>query len=373
MNPSLFDEPFVPDYSTSPGETLREVLERLGLSQSDLADRTGRPKKTINEIVQGKATITPETALQFERVLRIPASFWLNLERAYRASEARKEESSHLAEYLSWLDTIPVAEIVKKGWIEPQNDRVELLRQVLTFFGIAYPAAWNEVWKQTRQVTALRQGKSDQVDFGTIAVWLRKGELEGRIRTCQPYDQDAFRHVLAHARTITAHPAERFCQELQQRCASAGVALVLVPELPRLRIFGAARWLSPEKALIQLSLYYKREDQLLFSFLHEAAHILLHGRRDIFVDFADRTDDKQEIEANRFAADHLIPPSSYSQFVARGNYSESAVLKFAREIGIAPGIVVGRLQHENEIGFNRLTHLRRKVAWSDQGTVVRVV
>src|SRR5215218_8134244 len=123
MIPNLFDESFIPDDSTSPGDTLREVLERLGLSQSDLAERTGRPKKTINEIVQRKAAITPETALQFERVLRIPASFWLNLERAYRASEARKEESTHLTQHLSWLDTIPVKEIAKRGWIKPQSDR----------------------------------------------------------------------------------------------------------------------------------------------------------------------------------------------------------------------------------------------------------
>src|SRR5258707_2334109 len=124
MNPSLFQPTFSPDYGSAPGTTLREVLERLGLSQSDLAERTGRPKKTINEIVQGKAAITPETALQLERVLRIDASFWLNLERAHQAAHARDDERKRLATFLPWLDTLPIKEIAKRGWIKPHEDRI---------------------------------------------------------------------------------------------------------------------------------------------------------------------------------------------------------------------------------------------------------
>src|SRR5687768_10143338 len=136
MNRRLFDDDrFSPNYGASPGTTLREVLEKLGLSQSDLAERTGRPKKTINEIVQGKAAITPETALQFERVLGIDASFWNNLERLYRAAQARRHERVSLTEYLPWLDTLPLKEMVKRRWIKPHKDRVELVREALTFFG----------------------------------------------------------------------------------------------------------------------------------------------------------------------------------------------------------------------------------------------
>ena len=364
MNPSLFQPPFSPDYGSSPGTTLRETLERLGLSQSDLAERTGRPKKTINEIVQGKAAITPETALQFERVLGIDASFWNNLERSYRVAQARRDERASLGEYLSWLETLPVKEMVKRGWIKPHKDRIELVREVLTFFSVAFPGAWDDVWAEARKATALRQGQSRQVDFGTVAVWLRKGEIEARKLSCRPYDEEKLRAALAYLRTLTTLTAEEFCAEIRKRCAAAGVAVVFVPELPRLRIFGAARWLSSDKALIQLSLYYKREDQLWFSFFHEAAHILLHGRRDIFVDLDTSAIDRQEVEANRFASDHLIPANAYAAFAARGNFSASAVLQFAKHVGISPGIVVGRLQHDKQIEFNQLTHLRRRVEWS---------
>jgi HTH-type transcriptional regulator/antitoxin HigA len=364
MNPSLFQPPLSPDYGSSPGTTLREVLERLGLSQSDLAERTGRPKKTINEIVQGKAAITPETALQFERVLGIDASFWNNLERSYRVAQARRDERASLGQYLSWLETLPVKEMVRRGWIRPHKDHVELVREVLTFFSVAFPGAWDDVWAEARKATALRQGQSRRVDFGTVAVWLRKGEIEGRKTSCSPYDEEKFRDALAYLRNITTLTAEQFCADIRERCAAAGVAVVFVPELPRLRIFGAARWLSSDKALIQLSLYYKREDQLWFSFFHEAAHILLHGRRDIFVDLDTSAIDRQEDEANRFASDHLIPANAWAGFVARRNFSASAVLQFAKQVSIEPGIVVGRLQHDKHIEFNQLTQLRRRVEWS---------
>ncbi|MGE0704009.1 MAG: HigA family addiction module antitoxin, partial [Vicinamibacterales bacterium] len=154
MNLSLFPTGFAPDYSTSPGETLREVLERLDITQSELAERTSRPKKTINEIIQGKAAITPETALQLERVLGIDASFWLNLERGFRAAQARSDERVRLAEYLPWLNSLPVKEILKRGWIKPHTDRIDLLREVLTFFGLAFPGAWNDVWAEARKATA---------------------------------------------------------------------------------------------------------------------------------------------------------------------------------------------------------------------------
>jgi len=368
MNPSLFPTPFLPDYGSLPGDTLRDVLERLGLTQSDLAERMGRPKKTINEIVQGKAAITPETALQFERVLGIPASFWNNLERSYRAAQARLSEAGTLVNGLPWLETLPLKEMVKRGWIQARRDRIEQLREALTFFGVAFPNAWEEVWSQARRAAALRQGQTKQVDFGAVAAWLRRGEIEGRALSCAEYNEQRFRESLGYLRGLTSQPAETFCKEIQARCASAGVAVAFVRELPRLRVFGAARWLSAEKALIQLSLYYKREDQLWFSFFHEAAHILLHGRRDIFVDLDKGTEDKQEEEANRFASDLLIPPRMYEAFVGSKSFSAAKVTQFARQVGISPGIVVGRLQHDGHVEFSQLTHLKRRIDWSKTST-----
>jgi len=77
---------YCPDEVSPPGETLLEVLEERGITQAELAERTGRPRKTINEIIKGKAAITPETALQLERVLGVAASFWNARETRFRDS-----------------------------------------------------------------------------------------------------------------------------------------------------------------------------------------------------------------------------------------------------------------------------------------------
>ncbi len=82
---------FEPNYAVPPGATLLETIEVLGMSQSELAQRMGRPTKTVNEIINGKAAITPETALQLEKVVGIPASFWNTAERHYREILARQE------------------------------------------------------------------------------------------------------------------------------------------------------------------------------------------------------------------------------------------------------------------------------------------
>lgn len=89
---SDIDNQYTPDYVSPPGETLQEMLEERGMSQTELAIRTNIPIKTINEIINGKAAITPETALQFERVLGAAVSFWNNRERHYREALAQQEK-----------------------------------------------------------------------------------------------------------------------------------------------------------------------------------------------------------------------------------------------------------------------------------------
>ena len=358
---------FRPEYCVPPGDTLRETLEALGLTQADLAERTGRPKKTINEIVQAKAAITPETALQFERVLGVSASVWINLEHQYRTSIARAAEREELAKHLSWVEQFPLKTMNLRGWLTRKEDPVELLREVLKFFGVASPDAWSDVWDSAKKATAYRQAaRHKEIDFGAVAVWLRQGEIEGRGQECKPFDATKFKSALKEIRGLTTTDPRTFCPKIQQLCADAGVAVVFVPELPRTRLFGAARWLTPDKALIQLSLFLKRDDQLWFSFFHEAAHILLHGRRDVFIDGPSATSDQQEGEANTFARDILIAPEQYAAFVRGGDLSRDAVVAFAKQIALAPGIVVGRLQHEKLLEYGRLTDLFRPLKWSSQ-------
>jgi HTH-type transcriptional regulator/antitoxin HigA len=325
---------YEPDYAVLPGDSLAEILESLSMTQADLANRMGRPLKTINEIVKGKAAITADTALQLERVLGVPASFWINLERNYRDAQARKKDQERLKRQLKWLGQFPVRAMVKLGWIRAEEG-VEQLQELLRFFGVASPQRWKDMWSGAG--VAYRRSLIFESGPGAVAAWLRQGDLQAREIRCAPYDPKRFRIHLGDIRGLTLRDPGVFQPELVRLCAESGVAVVFVPELPKLCISGAARWISPRKALIQLSLRYKTNDHLWFSFFHEAGHILLHGKRSVFIDDEKESDGK-EAEA------------------------KAAIRQAASDVEVAPGVVVGRLQHDGLLGYAQMNHLKERFA-----------
>ena len=356
------NHPYRPDYAILPGDTLQETLDSLSMTQKDLAARMGRPLKTINEIIKGKAAITADTALQLERVLGTPASFWVSLERNYREALARAKDAKQLKGQLAWLKQLPVRAMVKAGWIQGKK-RVELLQELLRYFGVASPDQWQTLW--TGAGVAYRKSRVFASDPGAVAAWLRRGEIAAQDIRCQPFDAARFRETLAVIRGLTIQPPERFHAELTKLCAESGVAVVFVRELPGVRVSGATRWVSPGKALIQLSLRYKSDDQLWFSFFHEAGHVFLHGKREVFINDGE-VENEKESEASTFAADLLLPPQALKAFLEAGEIGEQGIIAFARSQGISPGIVVGRLQFEGVIRYNQHNHLKKRFEWAVQ-------
>ena len=356
---------YAPERVSPPGETLQDLLEERGMSQAELAERTGRPRKTINEIVQGKSAITPETALQLERVLSVPARFWNNREANYREHLARKEDETELGKSLGWLRDLPVSFMIKKSWIEKRARRVDQSRVVLAFFGVSSPAHWSQMFKSQR--AHFRQSSAFAIKAGAVAAWLRQGELQARDTVTDGFEKETFLLVLQEVRLLTKEPPAVFEEKLPRLCARAGVAVVFVPPPPGCRACGATQWVSPTKALIQLSLRYKTDDQLWFTFFHEAGHILKHSKRTVFLEGPKPRQGRMEDEANRFASEILIPQTDYLAFVEGGNFSRSAITEFASSIGVAPGIVVGRLQHDQHLPWNSpCSSLKRSFRWVDE-------
>jgi len=360
---------FKPNYAVSPGETLRETLQSLGMSQAELAQRTGRPKKTINEIIKAKAAITADTALQLERVLGIPASFWNNLERNYQETLARLKEEAQLQSQIKWLKTFPITSLVRIGWLPKLKSDVERLQALLNFFGVAGIREWKAIWEGPDAV--YRKSVAFRSKPAAVSVWLRKGELEALKIECPPYKASAFRAALNKIRILTMEPPNVFEPEMKRLCANAGVAIVFVPELPGTHVYGATRWIRPTKALIYLSLRGKSDDHLWFTFFHEAGHILLHEKQDVFIEAkgegcGEIGGSRKEREADRFAANLLIPTQEYEDFHQSGLFSESALEQFAKKLGIAPGIVVGRLQYDKVIPFSAANSLKKRFRFREE-------
>src|SRR6266851_245046 len=327
--------PFETHAVSHPGETVLEYLDFHGWSQRDLARRTDLTPKTISEICNGKAPITPPTALSFERVFQRPAHLWLNLQRYFDEAEARQRQLVKSSEWSTWVKNFPLKEMKRLNFSLPAGGSdVDI---VLKFFGVSSPQSWDSVWQAS--AVAFRQTRIFKTRQESIAALVREAEIVATGLDVQEFDEQTLHSSLDALRQLTRKPADKIMEPIQSICASAGVAVVLVPELPHTCISGCARWLSDKRGLVGLTLRYKTDDQLWFCFFHEIGHILLHRhKRSFVVDNAaehlqDRVVDPEmeqyEAEANRFSADTLIPPSALGDFLRRGTFTNESIHDFA--------------------------------------------
>lgn len=339
---------YTPTDVVAPGETLRETLDALDMSQAQLAQRTGMSTKHINQILQGQAALTHDTAILLERTTGVPARFWNSLEAQYRDNLAREHERQALSNHHDWLKQMPLAALRKLHAITATaRDPGAQLQQVLQFFGVSSVEAWQQVW--AAPAAAFLQSAAFEADAGAVAAWLRLGELEAAKIDCQPFQRARLRELLPALRSLTVHEPQQFWPELQGLCASAGIAVVAVPEITGARASGATRWISPNKAIVQLSNRGKRNDKFWFAFFHEIGHVLLHGKREVFVENKIGYDGgrlQQESEANDFAGTLLIPTEAEPDLeLAR---TAQDVRALAERLGIAPAIVAGRIQRDRD-------------------------
>ncbi|MXY77309.1 MAG: HigA family addiction module antidote protein [Acidimicrobiia bacterium] len=348
---------FAPDYAVPPGETLVELIEERNMSQAELARRTDLSAKHINQIAKGHAPISNDVALRFERVTGVPARLWLNLENRYQERLARLVDDGALERDLHLLDELPIPAMVRMGLLTKYAKPVDRLREVLSLLGVANRSAWVEMLRGLQ--VSFRMSKSLAPDLAATAIWLRLGEIEEAVIACEPWDRKAFRKTLSDIRSLTRVTDPRVWQpQLGDLCAASGVAMVAVPEVPGARTHGAARWMTPHRGLIQLSIRHKWSDIFWFSFFHEAKHLLDETKRSIFLS-GKANDSPEERQADRFAQNFLIPPDRAVELPGLRTHDD--VLAFAWSIGVHPGIVVGRLQHERIWPYSRGNDLRQRL------------
>jgi HTH-type transcriptional regulator / antitoxin HigA len=360
------DHQYEPDFVSPPGETLLDVLEERGMSQAELAERTGRPKKTISEIINGKAAITPETALQLERVLGIPARFWNEREKNYQEFLAKQREQDWLGNHVEWMKSFPIKEMTKFQWFQKAETDAEQVKILLSFFAMASPEQWHRYWNLRAQSFAYRKSAAVKMNPSALIAWLRQGELLAEKIECQPYNAAKFKQALEQLRGMTCQPFENVRSEIVRLCANAGVAVVFVPELPNMGVAGVTRWLGANKALIQMSLRYKNDGSFWFTFFHESKHVLQEDKDEMFFEgdkgVAYDPEAPREREANEFSANFLIPKSEFDQFIAasKRRFSKEKIVQFATRLNIAPGIVVGRLQHRGLVRQSHCNELKQR-------------
>jgi HTH-type transcriptional regulator / antitoxin HigA len=345
---------------THPGIHLKDTMDTLNLTQTQMADRTGLTRKTINEIVLGKAGISPKNAFLFEKVLGVPSSFWINLQKNYDMNVEYLKLNTFIERQSKMLDKFPIREMCKFKFIKcTSKDKNELTNNILNYFGVA-----NFDYLKNNLLISWRKSIKKNPDFFSLVSWIRAGELMANNLETKEFNKQSLESFIPVFRSLSRLEPNIFTQQIRNLCSDSGVAVAFVPELPKTYVSGAALWLTSVKAAMFLSLRFKSNDHFWFSFFHELGHILLHGKNDSFLDYDNNPSSKKEIEADEFAANSLIPINEWSKFIQKSKFTHDYVSNFASEIDIAPGIIVGRLQKENYIPFSYLNKLKKYYEWN---------
>ena len=345
-----------------PGDTIQETIEMLGMSQAELSERIGRPKEKINDVIKGREPISTETAFRLEKALGIPASFWINREKEYRKRKYEIDQQEKLAQQHYWLKEFPLREMKKQGWLSNVTDKNVLVNELLNFFGVASTQEWNRIYVSQEVSVAFRISLANTKSPHAISAWLRKGELEANKLKIADFDKAKFKNALSEIKYLVHDFPNNFAEKLQQICAQSGVVIVYVPALPKAPISGTSRWFHG-KPLIQLSGRYRTDDHFWFTFYHEAGHILLHGKKDIFLENVKGTkiDQTKEEEANAFATKYLLKESELEEIINASPLNEDMIKTFADKFNTSSGVIIGRLQHHKLINWTEGNKLRQKI------------
>ncbi len=351
---------FLPNWSSSPGNTIFDILEEKNISLKHFADCMNSPIDFAEKLINGQVSINKEIAEKLQLNLGATTDFWVKREEQYRESVDRIKETEKL-----WLKELPIKDMIKFGWIEKSND---LLNTCLNFFKVPDIQSWKEKYSNEISSLAFRTSTSFNSDQGSIAAWLRKGEIITENIICKNWNKELFEETLIEIKKLTRvkNPKD-FIPKLINLCANCGVAVGIVPTPSGCRASGATKFINKDKAILLLSFRYLSDDQFWFTFFHEAGHLILHNKKSLHIEIVDK--DKgivsdEEMEANAFAAEILIPYMLHNKLkFIKGNMKK--IVSLALEAGVSPGIVVGQLQYLGYIDFKYLNGYKRRYNWEE--------
>lgn len=339
-------------YASPPGETIREQLAMRRMTQKEFARRMDMTDKHISHLLNGKVHLTKEMAYRLEMVLGVPVSFWLNLDALYQENLIKLEEEKTINEEAELAKRFPYAEMAKFGWVKETrsvNEKVVALRQ---FF---------EVVRLSSAAFAL----SNVVNFRVLAAttrnepklmaWTQQLLKEARKIEIKRFNVNKLKKAIERIRAMSYQSYAEFHEKLCKLLADCGVAFVVLPHMSGSYLHGAS-FLDGSRTVMGVTMRGKHVDKFWFSFFHELAHVVLGHIHEEVEDI-----NKYEKEADKFAADALIPAEAYEQFNLSGKYSDRSIKGFAKCIGIHPGIVVGRLQHDKLLSHQQMNHLKEDI------------
>lgn len=347
-----------------PGDTIQEHIDFIGMSQAELAGRMGRSVSKLNELIKGKAPITPETAQKLEYILGVDAGFWLNLEKEYQEELLEIKQLEFKEENKKWVTGFPLSALKKMGLLPNTRKKEELVEPLLKFFRVASPKEWSEIYEDAS--LAFKIELRHTTEPKAISSWLRIGELQTESIVLKEFDKTKLTYALSEIQILMYEKPENWLEKLQQICADFGVALVYTACISKAPIYGASRWIKNKTVpMIQLTDRQKDYNAFWFTFFHELGHIRYHNKTDFFINGVDdiQFDEMKEKQADEFAANMLLNSNERNEILNHLSFNRKNVLDLSHRLRKHPSIIVSQIQRENKHLYksSELNQLKAKV------------
>lgn len=339
--------------ATPPGSTIKEQLEDRGMTQKEFASRMGLSEKHISNLLGGDVHLTPDVAERLELVLGIPASFWNKLEAIYQEKLVKVKKEIELEKESDLAAKYPYADIAKWGLVPATKNRNEKVTNLCKYFEVSSLKLVQN--KDLMPIACRRLSDTERSTFAMLTL-AQYAKIKARDINVKPFKLDTLRNKIKVIRGLTTRKKMDFEKEIVDIFSSCGVALVFLPRLTGSFLHGISFYdNNSKKIVIGISLRCKYADRFWFSLFHELAHIILGHIYEV-----NGTTDEDEEAANIMAAEILIPHKDLKRFIEKKVFSIFYIKKFADEIGVNEGIVIGRLQKEEYLYPNQLNQYKIK-------------
>ena len=353
-----------PDWIPPPGATIEDLLSRKGSARNREAILQRLGPGMAQQLFDGRLGIESDIATLLAQEVGLSRSFWLERERLYREALSRRKSEQMM------LNELPLNEMKSRELIRPLRSHAEIVDEVVKFFGMEDSDSVSDHIEQLPKGIKQKTSRTIVSRPGPLAVWIRAGEIDADRIKCAAWSRQGLLNQMPAFRklTRTKDPA-RYLPELRQLCQSCGVAFTVVRAPSGCVARGAVRFVSADKAMLLLSYRHLTDDHFWFSFFHELAHLILHPQHRIIVDDWEDSQTKEDVEADQYAGQILIPPEHQAEL--RTLHDDRSIIEFAQRVGTSRGIVVGQMQNQKIVGHHQYNHLKLYYHWNSRDQIVR--
>ena len=345
-----------------PGYYIADIIEDMEISQAEFATRMGTTAKTLSQLLNGQVGISNDLAKKLSVMTGTSINLWQNLQNEYDKKIIEIQQSKDFEEQKSIAKEIDYKYFVEVAGLPPTKDMKERVVNLCKALMISDL----RILLKPDFLVNCRSSSLNKTEKNIInsKAWVQVAVNIAKDKETKAFNAAKLKDYLPELREMTVKKPDEFLSRMNDIFAECGVAFVMLPHLKNSGINGAVKWIKADKVMLAMNDRGLDADKFWFSLFHEIRHVLQQKVKTVFISSTIEEmvdlDRKLEMDADEFARNYLIPLKAYKRFSPNKYTSDAEIIAFAESIGVHPGIVAGRLQHDHIIEQNRCSKLKEK-------------